>query len=223
MPIRRLLPGIRQVRPGDIARRFELRAPLVGQELAIAERRAHAAAPTVDDVGIEIGAAGSSYTGQLSFTNGEGTLSSERAQTFAGKATIVRQRILGGVSGFHQYNENLGIQQNRWAGFASTTWQKVTLLGEYGGGTQRAFGAKTNLWAAFAELDYRLMRGINLRGKFDYLDPDKGISGDQYKRWLVETDLMPVPFTEVKLSYRNHDEPPAPKFQEYLVQFLFPF
>ena len=176
-----------------------------------------------DDVGIEIGAAGSSYTGQLSFTNGEGTLSSERAQTLAGKATIVRQRILGGVSGFHQYNENLGIQQNRWAGFASTTWQKVTLLGEYGGGTQRAFGAKTNLWAAFAELDYRLMRGINLRGKFDYLDPDKGISGDQYKRWLAETDLMPVPFTEVKLSYRNHDEPPAPKFQEYLVQFFFPF
>ena len=141
----------------------------------------------------------------------------------AGKATIVRQRILGGVSGFHQYNENLGIQQNRWAGFASTTWQKVTLLGEYGGGTQRAFGAKTNLWAAFAELDYRLMRGINLRGKFDYLDPDKDISGDQYKRWLVETDLMPVPFTEVKLSYRNHDEPPAPKFEEYLVQFFFPF
>ena len=43
------------------------------------------------------------------------------------------------------------------------------------------------------------------------------------KKALVETDLMPVPFTEVKLSYRNHDEPPAPKFQEYLVQFFFPF
>ena len=177
-----------------------------------------------DDVGIEIGAAGSSYTGQLSFTNGEGTiLSGERAQTLAGKATIVRPRILGGVSGFHQYNENLGIKQDRWAAFASTTWQKVTLLGEYGGGTQRAFGTTTNLWAAFAELDYRLARGINLRGKFDYLDPAKGVGGDRYRRWLVETDLVPVPFTEVKLSYRNHDERPTPEFQEYLVQFFFPF
>jgi hypothetical protein len=177
-----------------------------------------------DDVGIEIGAAGSSYTGQLSFTNGQGTiLSGERAQTLAGKATIVRPRILGGVSGFHQYNESVGIKQDRWAAFASTTWQKLTLLGEYGGGTQRAFGTTTNLWAAFAELDYRLARGINLRGKFDYLDPAKGVGGDRYRRWLVETDLVPVPFTEVKLSYRDHDEGSAPKYQEYLVQFFFPF
>ena len=176
-----------------------------------------------DDAGIEIGMAGSTYTGQLSFTNGEGTLTGERAQTLAGKATLVQKRIQGGVSGFHSYNENLGTKQNRWAAFASTTWQKLTLLGEYGGGTQRGFGTTTNLWAAFGEADYRLARGINLRAKVDYLDPNKDASNDRFFRWLVETDLMPIPFTEIKLSYRAHDEEPTPKYQEYLVQFFFPF
>lgn len=178
-----------------------------------------------DDVGLEVGAAGASCTGQLSFTNGQGTILSggERAQTLAAKATVVRPKISGGVSGFHQFNESLGIKQDRWSAFALSTWQRLTLLGEYGSGTQRAFGVTTNLWAAFAEADYRLARGVNLRGKVDYLDPDKSASNDQSFRWLVETDLVAVPFTELKLSYRNHDEKPTAKYQEYLVQFFFPF
>src|SRR5947207_4803913 len=176
-----------------------------------------------DDAGVEIGMAGSTYTGQFSFTDGAAPLTGERAQRLAGKAKIVERRIQGGVSGFHQFNEGLGTKQDRWSLFASSTWEKLTLLGEYGGGTQRAFGVTTNLWAAFGELDYRLARGINLRGKFDYLDPARGIGGDRSRRWVVETDLAPVPFTEVTLAYPDHDEGPAAKYQEYLVQFFFPF
>jgi len=77
--------------------------------------------------------------------------------------------------------------------------------------------------AAFAEADYRLARGVNLRGKFDYLEPDKTASGDLFRRWLVEADFAPVPFTELKLSFRNHDEEQVGKYQEYLAEFYFPF
>jgi hypothetical protein len=62
-----------------------------------------------------------------------------------------------------------------------------------------------------------------VRGKFDYLEPDRDASGDLYRRWLVEADLAPVPFTEMKLSYRDHNEETLGKYQEYLVQFFFPF
>ncbi|HYQ96384.1 MAG TPA: hypothetical protein VER38_05185 [Candidatus Eisenbacteria bacterium] len=179
-----------------------------------------------DDAGLEVGAAGSRYFGQLSFTNGSGTISAERAQTFAGKVGLGGRRLAAGVSGFHQYRELVGTTQDRWGAYAMSTWEKLTLIGEYDGGTQEApvpVGGVRNLWAAFAELDYRAARGINVRGKIDYLEPDRGASGDLYRRWLVEADFAPVPFTEVKLSFRNHNEEPLGEHREYLVQFFFPF
>jgi hypothetical protein len=179
-----------------------------------------------DDAGIEVGRAGSRYFTQLSFTNGSGTISGERAQTFAGKAGMGGQRIAVGVSGFHQFQELLGTTQDRWGIYGMSTWQKLTLIGEYGGGTQEApvsFGGTRNLWAAFAELDCRMARGINVRGKVDYLEPDRDVSGDLYRRWLVEMDVTPVPFTEMKLSFRDHNEEILGKYQEYLVQFFLPF
>jgi hypothetical protein len=109
-----------------------------------------------------------------------------------------------------------------------SSWQRFTLIGEYGGGTTEApffFGGTRNLWAGFAELDYRLTRGINLRGKFDYIDPNKDplASADLGRRYTVEADFVPVPFTELKLSFRQHNEEPSEPFQEYLAQFYFPF
>ncbi len=179
-----------------------------------------------DDAGIEVGTAGSTYSGQLSFTNGSGTISAQRAQTLAAKAALAGRRIGGGISGFHSYTEGIGSRQDRWALYVTSTWEKLTLIGEYAGGTQKApipFGGTRNLGAAFAELDYRLARGINIRGKIDYLEPDRGATGDLFRRWLVETDIAPVPFTEVKLSFRDHNEELLGKYQEYLVQFFFPF
>ena len=179
-----------------------------------------------DDAGMEIGAAGAKYFGQLSFTNGSGTISTERAQTFAAKTGMASKRLSGGISGFHQFVEITGTRHDRWALYATSTLGKLSVLGEYGGGTTNApatFGGTSNLWAAFAELDYRLMRGLNVRGKLDYLEPDKDVSGDLFRRYVVEADIVPVPFTELKLSFRAHHDDGAPEFQEYLAQFYFPF
>ena len=179
-----------------------------------------------DDAGIEIGAAGPRYFGQFSFTNGSGTISPERSQTFAGKIGRGGSKIAAGVSGFHQFVEATATRQDRWALYATSTWGRLSFLGEYGGGTAAApplAGGTQNLWAAFAEADYRLSRGVNLRGKFDYLEPDRSASGDLFRRWVVEADFDPVPFTQLKLSYRNHNEEQVGKYQEYLAEFFFPF
>jgi hypothetical protein len=179
-----------------------------------------------DDAGVEIGLAGSRYFGQVSFTNGSGTLSAERAQTLAGKLGVGGKLLAGGISGFHQYQEQFNITEDRWGAYLTSSWQRVTFIGEVGAGTTDApvlFGGTDNLRAMFAELDFRLLRGLNLRGKIDYADPIRGASGDLFRRWLVEVDLAPVPFTEVKLSYRDHNEELLGKYQEYLVLFYFPF
>ena len=176
-----------------------------------------------DDAGLEVGSASSSRFGQFSFTNGAGTISAERAQTLAGKVGLAGKSLSAGLSGFHQFRELAGTTQDRWALYAMSTWRKFTAIGEYAGGTAEDSLRTANLWAAFAELDYRVARGINVRGKLDYLEPNRGLSGDLYRRWLVEADLAPVPFTEVKLSFRDHHEELIGDYQEYLVQFFFPF
>jgi len=178
-----------------------------------------------DDAGIEVGVAATSHFGQLSFTNGSGTISGDRAQTVAAKAGVASRAISAGVSGFHQFQETTAITHDRWGAYAMSSWQRFTLIGEYGGGTTEAplLGGTRNLWAGFAELDYRLARGINLRGKFDYNEPNKDASGDLSRRYTVEADFAPVPFTELKLSFRRHNEEPGEPFQEYLAQFYFPF
>ena len=176
-----------------------------------------------DDAGLEVGSASARSFYQLSFTNGSGTISAERAQTFAGKIGMSGQRLAAGLSGFHQFHELTGTKQDRWALYAMSTWRKFTAIGEAAGGTAKAALGTANLWAAFAELDYRVARGINVRGKLDYLEPNRALSGDLYRRWLVEADLVPVPFTEVKLSFRDHHEELLGEYQEYLAQFFFPF
>jgi hypothetical protein len=180
-----------------------------------------------DDAGVELGMAGTKCFGQLSFTNGSGTINpGQRAQTFAAKAGTASKQLSYGASGFHQYQELNRLREDRWALYAMSTWEKFTAIGEYGGGTQKllgAFGGARNLWGAFVEMDYRLQRGINLRGKLDYLEPDRSAPGDINRRWLVEADFAPVPFTELKLSFRNHSEELVGKYQEYLALFFFPF
>jgi len=181
-----------------------------------------------DDAGVEVGMAGSRYFGQFSFTNGSGTISADRAQTFAGKVGFATRPLSMGLSGFHQYLETGGVTNDRWAVYATSTWQKLSFLGEAGAGTTEDplfLGGKRNMLAAFAELDYRVARGVNLRGKLDYadLDRDAAASGDLGRRYSAEADFDPVPFTQVKLAFRYHDEQPSATYQEYLAQFFFPF
>ena len=79
--------------------------------------------------------------------------------------------------------------------------------------------------AAFAEADYRVSRGLNLRAKFDYLDSDKEIT-NLSRRYLVDLDIEPMPFTQVKLSYRHYHpgtQLPTPDKDEYLAMLYVPF
>jgi hypothetical protein len=173
------------------------------------------------DAGIEVGHVGTSIFAQLSLTDGTAPFN-ERAQTIAAKLGRATDGYQAGLSGFHRYSEALDRHWDRWALYASGTQGSVTLLAEAAFGTDKIFGAKTNSEAVFAELDYRALRGLNLRAKFDMQDDDRGGPLDPTRRYLAEADVNPVPFAEIKLSYRHYDQP-GPDLQEYVALFYFPF
>jgi hypothetical protein len=81
--------------------------------------------------------------------------------------------------------------------------------------------------AAFVEGVYRVSRGVNLRAKFDYVDPDRDRDRTLGRRYLLDLDLEPVPFTQVKLSYSRY-HPSAPTgvnfdYDEYMAMLYVPF
>jgi hypothetical protein len=175
-----------------------------------------------DDAGIEVGMIGSRWFGQFSFTNGSAPFA-ERAQSVAAKLGRASRSFQMGLSGFHRFAEDIALKHDRWALYGSMTRGPFTILGEYGGGTsESAFGA-TNLQAFFAEGNYRALRGLNLRGKVDYVDPDRDFAGDIVRRYVLEADLNPVPFAELKVSGRYFDYEGGAIEKEYLAMFYFPF
>jgi hypothetical protein len=181
-----------------------------------------------EDAGISVGSVGKNGWFEFSFTNGT-TPFDERAQTVAGKIAWAWPQVQGGVSGFHRYDEITFTKHDRWSLYLTRTFRQLTLLGEYAGGTDDEPIGATNSLAAFGEVDYRLSRGVNLRGKFDYFDPDRSGLREIERRYLADVDLTPVPFTQFKLSYRHYrysSFDPAfesPEMSEYIGEFFVPF
>jgi hypothetical protein len=172
------------------------------------------------DAGIEVGRIGSRVFAQLSLTDGSAPFS-ERAQTIAAKLGRATHRYQAGLSGFHRYSDALGLRWDRWALYASGTQGPITVIAEAARGTDRSpFGA-TNVEAMFAELDYRALKGLNLRAKFDWQDNRDDLL-EPTRRYLAEADMNPVPFVDIKLSYRYYDNPIGVS-KEYLALFYFPF
>lgn len=177
----------------------------------------------VEDAGIAVGATGRNGWFELSFTNGEAAFE-QRAQTFAGKIAWTYPWLQGGVSGYRSYEETLDRDYERWSLYLTRTFGPLTLLGEYARGTDEvAFNAVVNRDAAFGEAVYRLNRGIDLRGKFDWLDTNRGEGGAIDKRYMAEVDLKPVPFTQVKLSARVYDYEFSTDMAEYVAMLFLPF
>lgn len=175
-----------------------------------------------DDAGIELGTIGSRWFGQFSFTNGSSPFT-ERAQAVAGKLGRASRAFQAGVSGFHRYAEIIDVTHDRWGWYGSGTRGRFTFLGEWVRGTTETNFGSTNLEAAFAELDFRAARGLNLRAKLDVADQDRSVDDTERVRYLLEADMNPMPFAEIKLSWRYYDDDLAGISKQYLAMLYFPF
>jgi hypothetical protein len=176
-----------------------------------------------DDAGIEVGSVGRNWFGEASFTDG-GEPFAEHAQTFSAKVGRAAKAFQAGASGYHRSAQGTVPTSDRWGLYLSSTRGQFTLLGECAGGTTDLVGPSStvNLHAAFAELDYRASRGVDFLGKFDYVDQTGGVNTSD-RRYTIELDLNPMPFTEIQLSYRYYNYSASPSMDEYLAMLYIPF
>jgi hypothetical protein len=164
--------------------------------------------------GVEIGRIGSRSFAQFAVVNDEEPFASTR-ETMAAKAGWADRSFQVAVSGLHRYSST-----NLWSLYGSATRGRWTVLGEYVGGTVEVAGNREGF---FTELDYRVSRGVNLRGRLDYADTYRDRPGFLERRYTGDVDWTPVPFVQGRVTYHYLEREGARPSQEYAAQLYFPF
>jgi hypothetical protein len=181
--------------------------------------------PRHPDMGVEMGGEHGSFFGRAAFTNGASSLLGAEpfAEAFTLKLGHNSAHGQGAVSFYDDYlkaGEGPFRRATRWDAYALTHWGPLVLIGDLAAGTDALrLEGKRNVLAAFAEADYALSRGVNLRVRYDLFQGDRDGTLLQrpdgstvsrrdlatYQRCALEGEFVPVPFAELRWTLRLID------------------
>ena len=181
--------------------------------------------PNYKDIGVEIGG----YAGGLFLAGGlfNGTGNFQKLDFSSDKAYSGRMEFMGNVSdinfrvgasgyGFKNYNLyglTAGIGGERVALFGELDWSKNRFSPGNGAITEGV-----TQMAAFAELDYLLVQGVWLVGRYGVFDANQGIADNEVKQLTLGFELFPYSFVELRPQYRINLETPSASNDYGLVQ-----
>ena len=58
----------------------------------------------------------------------------------------------------------------------------------------------------FNELNYKVVKGANIKLRYETYEPDKTVNDSRQTRYMAGLDIYPYPFTEINLQYRINNE-----------------
>jgi hypothetical protein len=172
--------------------------------------------PREPDRGVELGGEHGHVFGRVALTNGgDDPLGGTGTHAQAVTAKLGQ----GGDSGHRAlsfYDDwtatpTGGNRATRWGLYTLWHGGPIAILAEGAAGTDAVKSGpavvKTNLLAAFGELDWSPHAGHNLRVRADRLDLDRSTdrltrARSSYVRWALEGEYEPVPFAQVRWAAR---------------------
>ena len=203
--------------------------------------------PNYHDIGAEVGMYVDNFFLTAGLFNGTGQL--QPIDFSKDKAYVAKLEYMGslGDSHFRIVASGYGFRQFKMGGFTaglSTADNNLVLLGEadwtqhdlyynYIPATSSfsmeiADGANT--MAAMAEIDYRVVQGLWLTGRYDLYDPLEGVGEDDnsastnsVKHITLGMEFFPYSFVEIRPQYRLIIERPSIDNDVALVQMHFWF
>jgi hypothetical protein len=170
---------------------------------------------TSDD-GVEVGWTPGRLASSLAVTNGNGGAAEENQQKQVSLlSAYTSDRFRVGVSGSANKQDT---DNRRLAGaLAGVRIGPVVLLGEVDAGrTESATGTPppgsispvVRQLITYAEADWLVHPGFNLKLVHDYLDPDRSQRGDEVSRIGAGVEATPSPYVQLRLLWRRTDRPP---------------
>ncbi len=191
--------------------------------------------PRQPDMGLEAGMDQAGWFGRAAFTNGASSLftGSGHAEAKTLKLGYNMAHYQAGVSLYDDFAKSGTtpiLRFTRWGYYGMTHYGPFALLGEIAAGTDedKVTPLKTNLLAGFVEVDWSAHRQYNLRVRYDRAElnrsPDPTLrDANTYSRYSLEGEWVPVPFAELRWTYRYLDPKDALQADERQAYLQFHF
>jgi hypothetical protein len=135
-----------------------------------------------------------------------------------------------GVGGSYFHNTRDGLVRNVYGPWATFGVWKIALLGEVDLFNQDAAATTVPLTidhfrgsASVAELDFEILQGIYLQGRYSHTDPDWAVRKNYMDQAMVGLTFNPMPFMHTMLQYRLNREDADINNNEIMAQAHFYF
>ena len=111
-----------------------------------------------------------------------------------------------------------------FAGFTKIgLYDRVAILGETDFKENSIAGVMTRAFYGFAELDFKIIRGFEIRGQYEYRDPDRDAGDDRSIRYSIGGAVFPLIGVEFEAMFRFVSQDALPSTNEYqgMLHFYF--
>ena len=167
--------------------------------------------PGHTDVGLELGTYPGEFWFNLAVMNGQNGSIRDANDNLALVGRGFYRTNLGGVAlgagASVLRNVDLAGERVAWGPLAYLHLDPVTWIGEFDvSRTDSTAGETGKSWFTSHELTVRLRQGLDLKGTFDFWDPERKVDSGQRMRYGVGVDVMPYPFVRIDVRmnfYRN--------------------
>jgi hypothetical protein len=95
-----------------------------------------------------------------------------------------------------------GVSNTLMGGFGSFSLHDLTLFGEVDFMKSKVGSTTTNGIIVYAEADYPLVTGVDLKLAYDFYDPDKDVKSGSISRYSAGVEFFPIAGVEVRPVYR---------------------
>lgn len=175
------------------------------------------------DTGVEFGIEPGPVTFSVALTNGAGGGSdNNRFKQVTLRTEVVFRHWRAGLS--FAYNDTDIARRVMYGPFAGFSFGRFTLLGEADviKECDAATGETTKQFALFSSLNVLLVRGVNFKLSYEFLDPDDDVDNDERTRLTIGLKPFLTQFLQLRIFYRINDsipQRPAEGADEVYVEF----
>ena len=162
------------------------------------------------DDGLEIGWNPGRFTSSLAATNGNGGTSDDNTNKRVSLVSFWTWTPFR--AGFSLASNRQGEVSSKLAAvhWGAQMAERLVVLAEFDAGRDEntTTGVTTRRLIAFAEADLLVAKGWNLKGSFDYYDPDTSETGDEENRVTLGVECFVTQHVQTRFLWRRTDRPP---------------
>ena len=153
------------------------------------------------DIGVELGIEPGPLSFFVSFSNGtQGASEDNSGKQIAGSAALIFRRFRFGASASR--NDAPDARRDVVGGFGGFNVGRFTFLGEldyiFDSFEERE---GVNQFAGFLEGDFLVIRGLNIKTTYGFLDPNRDIGENARVRWRFGVEVFPTQFVQASVFY----------------------